>query len=1366
MASAALGRTETPPEAAADSVASGDSAAAAEGRRKKFPTGSEPTDVPPVPVAAPPAMGPPEKSSGGSSRTSGDDDPRGDGLDIPQDEGTAQLQALPHADNAVDSSMRSSHAAAASSSSQRQGPPPLGCTAEEAPQDDRTRRSPDFLANQDFASVAGGSSTAPAACVPCGSAEGSEAAQQGEPLDVASLFLLPSEDLDPWASGGCDLLLPASSFVSADAISQHRGPMTLGRVALFIFGLFQGDVRMGLLSAQGRLLAWRCLLYLAEQHDRQVSGGQQHASPQQGGSNNAQAPGVSAAGDAGMRRRRLQRESVATSKGRRSVRHAFLLDRSGAARAAGAGAPAGPPPLGGYSPGANDEWAEAEEEAPSSMNVREEAPGETAGEQALVVPGLSAAMTLQRQLQKGQQTIGFERHFTRFVGGTIDRRWALQQRHLRIPSEASRGEGAASKEELLELKLEEYGVAAAPKMWPKIAALPERIFVGLPVQVATWVGWGRSDRGDTGRMLWRDCEVSQLLPGGAFRATCFFPGDPKEFTCQIRDFVAPRVPSPSPNECAWRLVPVEADPLRDIYPGACLSVGLAVASSPQQEQQPHGENAARAYFVDVVVQDVYFSLEQASRAKQAVAEAREHEDTPPLALKQALTAIGRKSLGGADSGGESGPPEGLRPNCAVRAMRVMVLRTGGAANEFALVSGRVVYKLPYDLYNGGSGVLKESPWKQRQQGGPRLVWAIPRALTPATPEQIRGRGASGGSASASLGGEDVDAVAKRWKYKTQADSRDWIAFPPFVVVYLEFDGSAQYTETHPLLQRYLQPELDLAALSHGSWRLCLPQYEHPKELPVLLPHPSDLPPAEKAGALRPEAGDAAAENAIVLESPYARSSGVGAFLAGVEGRTALSSDELADSLLVTHACEPPQPVGGAQSGSGDSAGRGTVLSINHLASLLCSGGGDSAPSKELLARAIPFFRGVLPHLGAHSSNWQLDVARSALRAAEQAKELYVEEQETEAEKLRLQGIAFTGSLVGSGGGTEGMRSHRGTEAVGTAAEADSGDSWEWAGSSGSRYPTSSDISRFLLRTSGHAMGSTAGRSLGGEPVFASGEAAGGPLGGAGRRRPLGAVASLLSQDSRRGSTSELNPSEARCRGEDSPYLARGALGAEGEHHTTRRTTGSGVLRSQPEEAAAAGLGGGSARVPRRRTLPQREEEEDFQPSVRTAAASARQSSSGGRAGAVRRATRNVSYAALAGMDQGQDDSAVPYRPVKRLARGELPATSLDASHAAADQWENAHTRDAGAADLASGESVLRGTLHQWAALQRQAAAAEERLLSIQGSRPDRAVDTSISTDQLHEALKGFVQSIKAGSSSAPVVSVPPMARDRSFAASH
>lgn len=432
---------------------------------------------------------------------------------------------------------------------------------------------------------------------------------------------------------------------------------------------------------------------------------------------------------------------------------------------------------------------------------------------------------------------------------------------------------------------------------------------------------------------------------------------------------------------------MEADPSRDIYPGACLSVCLGVNNQSQQEQQQ--TEVSRAYFVDVVVQDIYFSVEQTTRARQALAEARDRE---------AAANSSRRTPGSADTGG---PLEGLRPNCLVRGMRMMVLRGGGAANEFVAVGGRTIYKLGYDLY-AHVGIVKE-PSSKHRPGASRFVWAIPRALSPAAPEQVKG--ASG----AALVGGNVEANAKRWQYKTQEESREWVNFPPFLVAYMPYDCAARYTETHPLLLRYLQPELDLSALSCGAWRLCLPQYEYPNVPPVLLPHPSDLPLPDKPTQARAESGEASTEGVMLLENPYARSSG--AVGAGPESRCVLTSEDIADSLYASHACEPPQPVGTNQN-SLDSGGRASVLGINHLASLLCSGG-DSAPPRELLSKALPFFRGLLPHLGSQATDWQLEVARAALRAADQAKELYVDEQETEAEKLRRQGISFGGYLGGT-----------------------------------------------------------------------------------------------------------------------------------------------------------------------------------------------------------------------------------------------------------------------------------------------------------------------------------------------------------------
>ncbi|KAL8275933.1 hypothetical protein Esti_000049 [Eimeria stiedai] len=1185
-------------------------------------------------------------------------------------------------------------------------------------------------------------------------AEESRPGKQAEQIDVASLFLSPFEDLDSWATDDHDLVLPAASFVNADAISQHLGPMTLGRVALFLFGLFQGDVRMGILSAQGRLLAWRCLLHLAEQHDRQTAGVQSQQP------SSAQPAGVTAV-DPGLRRRRLQRESVATSKGRRSVRHAFLLDRnSGASRGAAGGAPGN---ASSFSPGANDEWADAEEEAAPSAGLREDAPGEVAKEQALATPSMSAAMTLQKQLQQGLQTIGFEPNFTRFIGGTIDRRWALQQRSLRIPAETLKGEAPAGKGEPLELRLEEYGSGTAPKMWPRIEALPEQLFVGLPIQVACWIGWGRQDGADAGRMLWRDCEVVQLLAGGIFKAMCFgAAGDSRPLTCRIRDFIPPRLPVPSPKENAWRLMPTEADPSRDIYPGACLSVGLSAShnTSTQDQQQPE---VAKAYFVDVVVQDVYFTLEQTTRARQALAVARERDEAG--GARGANSS--RRIPGCVDTGG---PVEGLRPNCPVRAVRVMVLRSGGAAKEFALVSGRMIYKLGYDLYTLPTGFFKETASAKQRQAGSRFAWAIPRALSPVALGRVKATSATAATAAAVSSGE---VSGKRWQYRTQEDSREWISFPPFLVAYIPYDCTARYTETHPLLLRYLQPELDLASLSRGVWSLCMPQYEHPSLPPAVLAHPSDLPQqGDKPALTAGEAGASSATGVTFLESPYTHSNG--GLGGGFEGRNSANHEEVGDALCSVHANEPPQPVVNNQTGAETSAAS-SILSINHLASLLCSAG-DAAPSKDVLSKALPFFRGLLPHLGQQvADTWQVKIARAAMRAADQAKELYIDEQETEVERLRRQGISFGELLRGSAAADSG-RDQLAKEQAGESMDLEGGEAWEWLGNSASRYPTSSDISRFLLRTSGQNAGgltTAKGRGVEGHPSHNDSVST---AAGAGRRRTFEAAAGLQPRESRRGSASEFGVSDGRGRAEDAGFCTRGAAGGESDLYISHRVgavsssgrvlsdeavSGASRPRAGPAHGAASGFGASPATA-RRKALVQREDEEDFQPSARAAAGS-RHAPAGGRVGMARRAARNVSYTALAGIEAGPEDSAF-YRPTKRVARSESHALSREP--VVVDPRDHLHAKTAGSEPAAS-ETDTRVSSQQWAALQRQATAAEERLLNTQGTRvsADRPSETSISADQLQEALKGFVQSVKAGASPA-VVPVPSLARNRSFAASH
>lgn len=174
---------------------------------------------------------------------------------------------------------------------------------------------------------------------------------------------------------------------------------------------------------------------------------------------------------------------------------------------------------------------------------------------------------------------------------------------------------------------------------------------------------------------------------------------------------------------------------------------------------------------------------------------------------------------------------------------------------------------------------------------------------------------------------------------------------------------------------------------------------------------------------------------------------------------------------------------------------------------------------------------------------------------------------------------------------------------------------------------------------------------------------------------------------------------------------------------------------------------------------------------------------------MRRATRNVSYAALAGLEEAPEEAAF-YRPLKRMARGgeSVPAGST-VTHGASDTafgdlWDRPHAVPrGGGGDSGDGapsdprhhqqqqaqvQAQARASLQHWVALQRQAAVAEERLRGSSHTASAGEVregEDSLCTEELQEALKGFVQSIKAGASP-PVVSVPPIARDRSFAALH
>lgn len=330
-----------------------------------------------------------------------------------------------------------------------------------------------------------------------------------DPLDFASLFLSPLDDLDSWGGPSNELPLPASSFVVTEAISPAEGQSSFGGVATFLFSLFQGDVRLGILSAQGRLMAWRSLLFLADQHDRRLSAALPNGSTQSAIAESA----------AAVRRRRLQRESLATSRSKRSVRHAFLLDRGTASSAAASSGPvvagpavsavsvgpsgAGVSGRGGVglccacSRGGLDECDEEdahsglggnrEEGVANDAAVSVEALAASAARGGLEAGGL--APLLQRNKLFTHVSDGL---FPRFVGGTIDRRWAMQHKAVKVAYSASLEKSNAAAFEAagtatgdaaiqsapLSLLMEEFPLQPAIKMWPHACLLPEKIFVG------------------------------------------------------------------------------------------------------------------------------------------------------------------------------------------------------------------------------------------------------------------------------------------------------------------------------------------------------------------------------------------------------------------------------------------------------------------------------------------------------------------------------------------------------------------------------------------------------------------------------------------------------------------------------------------------------------------------------------------------------------------------------------------------------------------------------------------------------------------------------------------------------------------------
>lgn len=440
---------------------------------------------------------------------------------------------------------------------------------------------------------------------------------------------------------------------------------------------------------------------------------------------------------------------------------------------------------------------------------------------------------------------------------------------------------------------------------------------------------------------------------------------------RVAAFAPPRLPTPSPAEGCWRLAPLPVDVCRDIYPGACLSVGLLVnAPSSQSAEEAGGSQGggSRCFFVDVVVQRIFFSVEEANRAKASGALATESsrlcrsvkEDGNEGVLHRAT-----KSRTGEASASDG--LWGLRPNVPVKAMRVMVLRSGGAEQEFANVDGRKIYKLGFDL-------LPKSPNSQQ-----RFSWAVPRALCPCALSRLSAstrrseRGAVAESRNVVCLSVGELESASRWNFPTAEGGEEWKEFPPFVVAFLPYDQRAVYARSHPALLAYLTPELDFAAVSRGQWRLRLPQCLPLRSAPCVVPHPSDFEAREEAApaaasseknrSAGAEAGAVFFASAHAVSSPpvpVARSPNAGAPPGGSGPRSGSAS--LAQGLVERRDAEPPLPVaaavdavGEAQGGDG-AGGAPSVLAMNHLANLLCSTG---ASTEQVLSKALPFFRFLL-----------------------------------------------------------------------------------------------------------------------------------------------------------------------------------------------------------------------------------------------------------------------------------------------------------------------------------------------------------------------------------------------------------------------
>ncbi|KEP62386.1 UNVERIFIED_CONTAM: hypothetical protein HHA_209500 [Hammondia hammondi] len=303
---------------------------------------------------------------------------------------------------------------------------------------------------------------------------------------------------------------------------------------------------------------------------------------------------------------------------------------------------------------------ESVSQTPSSVATSSSPQGETF---------LQEQMQLLAQIGDEQQILGYEENFPRFVCGTIDRRWALQQRTVKVPLDktltareglgakksggadkesptegvGSKRKGAQSDETggrdkpgglVLELQFEEIRYSAAKRMWPKnTVILPEKLTPGLQVQVACYakilergdnsanvrksrLGW----KDDESRLVWRDGEVTKVLPASGeiyVRVQASYQ-DYKSMKYSVTDFVPPSLPIARPRDKLWRLRPPKAHATRDIYPGSCICMSI----TPSPSSGPASASARPVFYVDAVVHKVFYSSEESRECRRRCAKVR------------------------------------------------------------------------------------------------------------------------------------------------------------------------------------------------------------------------------------------------------------------------------------------------------------------------------------------------------------------------------------------------------------------------------------------------------------------------------------------------------------------------------------------------------------------------------------------------------------------------------------------------------------------------------------------------------------------------------------------------------------------------